>query len=88
MWGQKIDRALLLGRVPQFLIFTILGESPFPTQRSKFISGRGKGGEEGTTAHYRSDSDIESTLSLHLQVLDYGSPIINIYFCLLHNFER
>ena len=35
MWGQKIDRALLLGRVPQFLIFTIIGESPFPTQRSK-----------------------------------------------------
>ena len=44
MWGQKIDRALLLGRVPQFLIFTILGESPFPTQRSK-LSLVGEKGE-------------------------------------------
>ena len=78
MHGLKIDRALQLGRAPHFKILILRG-IPFSHTEIEIISGRGKRGEDGATAHYRCDSDSESALSLHLQVLDYGSLIINIF---------
>ena len=75
------DRPCIAARPrPPIFDFYYFRGIPFSHTEIKIISGRGKGGEEGTTAHYRCDSISESTLSLHLQVLDYGSPIINIYF--------
>ena len=71
------DRPCIAARPrPPILIILIKGNPLYPHRAQDLSSGRGIGGEDGSTTHYRRDSISESTLSLHLQVLDYGSPIV------------
>ena len=71
------DRPCIAARPrPPILIILIKGNPLYPHRAQDLSSGRGKGGEDGSTAHYRRDFTLKSALSLHLQVLDYGSPIV------------